>query len=721
VTECPLCGACADDAIEQCPNDGTLLELTIPGPPLLDGKYQLERRIGAGGMGVVYRGRHVDLHRAVAVKVMASGAEGFGDRFRIEAAALGRLKHPHIVDVMDFGVEPRRALAYLVMELLEGTTLAARSDTDTVDSAKALSILGAVASAVDFAHERGILHRDLKPANIFLVNSGGGETVKILDFGLAQFFRPGERADPTAVPIVVAPPRQQSATSDATTAIVDTSGGRSDSDTRGELIELQESERGLLMGTQGYMAPELFRLEPPTVSSDLYALGVIAYELLTGVRFPQTRSDIPPPSSRYRTPRELDAPILRLIDPVGARRPASARAAVEAIADADRAARVREWRERERPRRFAAIVALSALAGGSGFFWTFPLVDRLERTTIDARMAAPTPQPPDQRIVLVVLDDRSVDADARPLAMRGDEFGAVLMRVFDTGAKAVAVDLLLPKAWSSSGAFAELATRHADALTLGAMSTDAGTVLGPECLPPIVPSVLGADRAAGLFGFVNLESDTDGVTRHVRLRYRDANGRDQATWAARATATIGAPLTTTSGRDRIDYSVDTGQFARVSWADVARVAAATPEIFRDRLVLVGAEFTGSGDVHQPIPGSHASAQSVSGLEVQALIVNTIVNGFPVREAGFAAAVAATCVTSGVLAFLIMLRRNLAVALMLPTIVAATYVISSVAAFAAHRIIWPLAGPLLSTLLAGGVAIVMRISWGRPPHGGQQSW
>ena len=128
-------------------------------------------------MGVVYRGRHVNLHRDVAIKVIGDALAGFANRFRIEAAALGRLKHPHIVDVMDFGVEEARGMAYFVMDLLERTTLGARSESRALDRAEAVAILEKVAEGVDFAHERGVLHRDLKPANIFLVGSADGEVV----------------------------------------------------------------------------------------------------------------------------------------------------------------------------------------------------------------------------------------------------------------------------------------------------------------------------------------------------------------------------------------------------------------------------------------------------------------------------------------------------------------------------------------------------------------
>jgi serine/threonine protein kinase/CHASE2 domain-containing sensor protein len=725
VKECPLCRACADDSAERCPEDGTRLETTIPGPRLLDGKYEVERRLGEGGMGVVYRGHHLNLHRGVAIKVIADPSEGFADRFRIEAAALGRLKHPHIVDVMDFGVDQARGIAYLVMELLEGVTLAGRCDASRLlGRSEALHILEQVAAGIDFAHDHHILHRDLKPSNIFLVRSHTAESVKILDFGLAQFLRP----DPTDAPPdhrdVPTPQFATDPSANETTVLVAAHEPRSMDDTRGDLFALQDHERGLLMGTPAYMAPELLRFGPATPSSDLYSLGVLAYQLFTGLLpAPSTspRNKNPPPSAASgRTPRELDAPIMRLLEHSPSRRPHSARAAIAAIAAGDRAATAREWRERERPRRGAAVGVIAALTALGATLWTVSPIDRIERAATDARFGMATPHPPNPAILLVVLDDASVDAEAKPLGLVADEFGSALSRVFDAGARAVGVDLLLPRTWSGSGPFAQLLARHADRLTLGAFSTDAGAVLGPECLPGLVAELLGSARARAVFGFVNLDADSDGVTRRVRLHYRDAEGRLQATWAARTALTAGASLTAERDRDSVDYTTDMTRFRRVSWRDVPRLADSAPEAFRDRIVLVGGEFAGSGDAHRPPPGRSAPERSVSGLVLQALILNTILDGFPIREPPHWPAIAGVSVVSGVLTFLVLMKRRLTPSLMLAASLVVAYVAAACWVFAAGRILWPVAGPVLSALLALGAALVVRASWGAPPEGMQQT-
>lgn len=720
--ECPRCRACADESLEHCPNDGSALDTTIPGPCLLDGKYQLQRRLGEGGMGVVYRGRHVDLRRDVAIKVIGQAVEGFADRFRIEAAALGRLKHPHIVDVMDFGVEDARGIAYLVMELLEGVTLDARCKAGLPARSETLEILEQIADGVDFAHAHGILHRDLKPANVFLVHSSSGaDTVKIVDFGLAQFLHPDgyeARSRPSEIAMRSAPPNRISADS-ATTTIVDRSGAGSPDDTPSDLMHLQERDRGLLMGTQAYMAPELFRLEPATPAVDIFALGVVAYELLTGslpAGIPGAGEQIDAPSTLGGTPPELDAPVMRLLEADQARRPVSARAAVAAIAVADRAARIREWRKRELPRRGLAACALGLLAGLGGSLWRAPPIARLERSTIDARFAIAAPRAPNPAILLIALDDRSVDADVRPLALRGDEIASGLGRVFDAGARAIAIDLLLPQVWAHSGPFAELIVRHADRLTLAALSNDAGSVIGPECLPPLVPAFLGPERTRAIFGFVNLDSGTDGVTRQVGGQYRDAEGRLQPTWSARAAATAGASLAADRDRDTIDYTIDHTQFSRVPWQDVVRLADTKPETFRDRLVLVGGEFTGSGDERAPMPGRSNRGKTVSGLVVQATVVNTILDGFPIREARHWPAAAGTAIASSVLTFLILMRRRVVPAFALAAALGVAWVVAALSVFAAERILWPVAGPILFLILASGAAFLIRVWLGDLPEG-----
>src|SRR5687768_6122042 len=159
----------------------------------LDDKYQIERELGRGGMGTVYLATHLGTERPVAVKVISPQfmrRPEFVERFRREARAAGRLRHPNVVDVTDFGFTETQEgrVAYLVMEYLDGCTLGEILEEEkNLPVGWTLDILEQVCSAVQEAHNQGIIHRDLKPDNIWLEpNQRGGYTVKVLDFGIAK-------------------------------------------------------------------------------------------------------------------------------------------------------------------------------------------------------------------------------------------------------------------------------------------------------------------------------------------------------------------------------------------------------------------------------------------------------------------------------------------------------------------------------------------------------
>src|SRR2546426_1656094 len=160
---------------------------------ILDDKYRLERLLGQGGMGAVYLATHLGTDRYVALKLIAPQFmrnEEFVERFKREARAAGRLRHPNVVDVTDFGFArtESESVAYLVMEYLDGCTLSeVLAEESRLPLYWAVDILEQVCSAVHEAHQQGIVHRDLKPDNIWLEpNRLGGYRVKVLDFGIAK-------------------------------------------------------------------------------------------------------------------------------------------------------------------------------------------------------------------------------------------------------------------------------------------------------------------------------------------------------------------------------------------------------------------------------------------------------------------------------------------------------------------------------------------------------
>jgi hypothetical protein len=204
----------------------------------------------------VYRAVHVGLEKSFAIKLLkTSGPPAAAlERFRREAVALGRLRHPNIVEVTDFGIDGSEGShPYIVMELLEGRLLSdVCRDRGPLPLAQALPLLEQIAAAVDAAHEAGILHRDLKPGNVFVCCERlESPRVKVLDFGLAKLLaRPDKSIDDT-LPFGKESPPGLTAT-------------------------------GSLLGTPLYLAPELIRLGKPSRASDIYSFGVLAYEILGG-------------------------------------------------------------------------------------------------------------------------------------------------------------------------------------------------------------------------------------------------------------------------------------------------------------------------------------------------------------------------------------------------------------------------------------------------------
>ena len=220
------------------------------------GPYEVLGRLGAGGMGVVYRARDTRLGREVAIKVLPQSFAEDGDRlrrFELEARATGSLNHPNLLVVFDAGTHEGEP--YLVMELLLGETLRERLAGKALPIKKAVELALQIAHGLSAAHEKGIVHRDLKPDNIFLTREG---RVKILDFGLAKMTEGAVPAEGDATKQLPPPLCGTSSNAGPRTAV------------------------GTVVGTVGYMSPEQVRGEKLDGRSDLFCLGVILWEMLTG-------------------------------------------------------------------------------------------------------------------------------------------------------------------------------------------------------------------------------------------------------------------------------------------------------------------------------------------------------------------------------------------------------------------------------------------------------
>lgn len=255
---CPICQSQYPNGEIFCPTDGARIVTTsqmeisptASDDPLvgniLDGRYKVLKRIGEGGMGIVYEALHVSIEKKVALKVLRddfSSRPEVVERFRQEAKSASRIGHEHIVDISDFGETPS-GQSYFVMEMLVGEDLAGVLEREkTLAVRRAARILLQCCKALGAAHSKGIVHRDMKPENIYMVRRDGDDDfVKIVDFGIAKM---------------------------------------SDIDTPGAPGR-KLTKTGMIFGTPEYMSPEQAAGKSLDHRVDIYALGVIFFELLTG-------------------------------------------------------------------------------------------------------------------------------------------------------------------------------------------------------------------------------------------------------------------------------------------------------------------------------------------------------------------------------------------------------------------------------------------------------
>jgi serine/threonine protein kinase len=261
--ECPVCRRCYPDEINHCPQDGDETTPSLLGEPTLDARYLLERRLGQGGMGVVFQARHIFLKTPHAIKVILPDLVGndpmLTTRFRQEALAAAAIRHQNIIAVTDFGVV-RGTMPFLVMEFVKGRSLQEiLAKEGAMSPQRAWEFISAIAAGVGAAHRQNIVHRDLKPLNIMVQDDVPvAEGVKILDFGLAKI-KSGELL--------------------------------------GSFVQAQTSG---LMGSPFYMAPEQWSDEEPDARADIYSLGIILYQMLAG-EVPFKGSSIPSIMKKHLT------------------------------------------------------------------------------------------------------------------------------------------------------------------------------------------------------------------------------------------------------------------------------------------------------------------------------------------------------------------------------------------------------------------------------------
>jgi len=312
---CPSCRKSYPDGVEVCDEDGTTLVVDAIfasedediEPDVMVGDYRIERRLGRGGFGTVYQAVHPLIKKRAAVKVLhrtASAKPEMVSRFVAEARAVNKIRSAHIVNIFSFGTL-NDGRYYCVMDLLEGDSLKAILDErERLEPATLVAILRQLGGALDIAHRAGIIHRDIKPANVMVrFDDEGGPVAKLLDFGVAKLLDPDVDAQHRTV-------------------------------------------TGTPIGTPYYMSPEQCRGEPVDRRSDIYALGVMAFEALTGrrpfvadsaVRVMMMHANSPPPAASGVHPPlgdAFDAPLKAMLAKDPDRRPSNADEAVELLAAA---------------------------------------------------------------------------------------------------------------------------------------------------------------------------------------------------------------------------------------------------------------------------------------------------------------------------------------------------------------------------------------------------
>jgi eukaryotic-like serine/threonine-protein kinase len=408
---------------------------------VLGGRYRVPPNLGEGGMGSVFLCEHAVLRRRFAVKVLRSDLVSdpeLVDRFRNEAIAASRIGQENVVDVLDFGTSEDGSL-YYVMEALDGRSLgAAIRDDGPLEVGRALSVLEQICRALAAAHERGVVHRDVKPDNVFLARQpDGSEIAKVIDFGISHVPPPSGR-----------PPITRS---------------------------------GAIIGTPEYMAPEQAAGEPVDLRSDVYAVGVLAYEMITG-ELPiaaatpiailvahQTRTPDPPSKRRASIPVEVDALVLRAL----AKKPEDRFASMDAFAA--EVARVR-----------VAILRLGARSprpsSPRGGTMALPETGEDVRRTVRARRIARA------AVLVAVLGALSAAAWLYAARMRAGEARAV------AGARAGAaetVDSTAVRPERSSSAEADERSRRAPTPTPTPAATPTATATpAPAAKAPTIPAAI---------------------------------------------------------------------------------------------------------------------------------------------------------------------------------------------------------------------------------------
>jgi len=532
----------------------------IPGTRI--GPYEVDAFIGAGGMGEVYRARDRKLGRDVAIKTLPLALVSEPSRLKQlqdEAFILARLNHPNIGAI--YGLEESGGTDYLVLEFIDGETLAARLRTGSMATPDVLSIASQIADALEAAHAKGITHQDIKPSNI-KITSGG--RVKLLDFGIAASIRPSQEQMAASI-------RQSELPNETLTQST-------------MIAPLPES--GLVVGTPPYMSPEQIRGEFTDQRTDVWAFGCVVFELFSG-RQPFLRSTVPDTVAAVlqadpdwsALPGSVPAEVVKLLRNCLTK---DARRRVGNFADIRRglARAISELAvpEGERPRRVVFLGALPVVLIAALALVRPSWLAHFDDTAYDIMLRWSISHPPDPRVVIIDIDDRSLGTIGR---WPRDLLGRLVDRLRELGADTIAFNMMLaepatsrefaavgvgPVRQTPDELLAESLRRSKVVVGYGFTFQQPVTSAGSCELHPLdlsqLPSrgTVRSDQtpffkatgvvctlpslavAAGRSGFLNGAADPDGVFRRVPLVI-EFNGR---VYPSLAVATVAAATSTRS-------------------------------------------------------------------------------------------------------------------------------------------------------------------------------
>lgn len=597
--------------------DGVLPEpeperTTMSGRKLVGARFEILDRLGEGGMGLVYEALDHELDQTIAIKVLSGRTDV--DQLKDELRIARTVSHKNVVRIHDFGVDGDDV--FISMELLEGGTLEQRLQPSGMPWEEGLIIAKQIAAGLAAAHETGVVHRDLKPQNVLFTKDG---VPKLADFGIA-------------------------------------------------LSQHSDDETGLV-GTPHFMSPEQIRSEPLTAASDVYAFGVLMYQMFTGTlpfqhsKLPELLkahlNEVPPPPDALR--RDLPGPINDVIVKCLQKQPDARFASAEELHEALQhiiEVSLRDAVDRLRPKSALARVAralalrvsrpvatrwlmvLAFLLGtttallGLGDGFSMSLYDQV------IRLMQPTVH---QDVVPVVIDDNAVDVLGRPPWIR-TQYGEIFNQLSDDGADVIA-DLMFRGTTPEDGAFLEQLKGRNYTMEFAYRPVSGSTSKGNEALqafakheqklPPashmggvpvahelILPKAEFVE-AAGHMGIVNAERDRDGVLRRIPMvvRYRSryllslplvaaANRLDVPTQAIRVEPSEIVLPNTSLGRD-VRIPIDERGHLWVPFADPRWVSRSTSVLevegkAQDKIAIVLAFYSGSTDFYTT-PRSRAYA------------------------------------------------------------------------------------------------------------------